>query len=71
MTNQLSYVRKPGRLTCAWVPTGNSRTPLRCVWSATMPRSAASTANSPSTDEVGGIKPVCVEETTLEVPTEP
>jgi hypothetical protein len=28
----LSATRNPGQLTCAWVPTGDSRTPLVCVW---------------------------------------
>jgi hypothetical protein len=28
----LSAIRNPGQLTCAWVPTGDSRTPLVCVW---------------------------------------
>jgi hypothetical protein len=28
----LSAIRSPGQLTCAWVPTGDSRTPLVCVW---------------------------------------
>jgi hypothetical protein len=52
---KISIVRKPARLACVWVPTGNSRTLLLCVWSTVM-ISAASTANSTSTDEVGELR---------------
>ncbi|MGO8719822.1 MAG: hypothetical protein ACLQMO_11465 [Acidobacteriaceae bacterium] len=27
-----STARKTDRLICVWVPTGNPRTPLTCVW---------------------------------------
>ena len=33
MNNTLvSTTRPTGRLICVWVPTGNSRAPLACVW---------------------------------------
>jgi hypothetical protein len=32
MNNTLLTTRKTGRMTCVWVPTGNPRTPLACVW---------------------------------------
>jgi hypothetical protein len=28
----LSAIRNPTRLTCTWVPTGNARAPLACIW---------------------------------------
>jgi hypothetical protein len=28
----LSTIRVPRRLICVWVPTGNPRTPLACIW---------------------------------------
>ena len=32
MNNKLLTIRKIEGLTCAWVPTGDIRTPLACVW---------------------------------------
>jgi hypothetical protein len=32
MNTVLSAIGNHGRLTCAWVPTGNPRTPLVCIW---------------------------------------
>lgn len=32
MNNILLMTRKTARMTCAWVPTGDPRTPLACVW---------------------------------------
>jgi hypothetical protein len=32
MNNILSKTQKSGRLTCAWVPTGDAKSPLACVW---------------------------------------
>jgi hypothetical protein len=54
MNNKLLSIRKPGRVTCAWVPTGDIRMPLACVWvEAETPRTA-STRSSSSNDEFGG-----------------
>jgi hypothetical protein len=33
----LSAIRNPGRLTCTWVPTGNARAPLACIWKEAAP----------------------------------
>jgi len=48
----LSAIRNPGRLTCAWVPTGNARTPLACVWKEA---SASLGRTDPSSPQEGGI----------------
>ncbi len=32
MNNNILTLQKTTRLTCAWVPTGNPRNPLACVW---------------------------------------
>ena len=51
MTNNILTLRKTGRLVCAWVATGNPRTPLACVWvdpDARGDTKAASSSNIPS-----------------------
>jgi hypothetical protein len=53
MNNKLLTFRKTGRMTCAWVCTGDAKIPLACVWVAA-PK-AASTASA-SKDEVGGVR---------------
>jgi hypothetical protein len=32
MQNKLVLIRNTVRLTCVWVPTGDSNRPLTCVW---------------------------------------
>ncbi len=32
MNTILLAIRKPGQLTCTWVPTGDPRAPLVCIW---------------------------------------
>jgi len=51
MINKLHLVQKTVLLTCIWVPTGNPRMPLVCVWT----ESKASQANPDAfaTDETG------------------
>jgi hypothetical protein len=56
MNNKLLTIRKTGRLTCVWVPTGNIRTPLACVWVEADTFHAASAAPSSSNDEPGGMR---------------
>ena len=56
MYNLLAIVRELGRLACIWVPTGNSRTPLMCVWSVVKSSRVTSTAPSSSNDETGGLR---------------
>lgn len=42
MKNTLFAVRNPGRLVCIWRLTGDSKTPLVCVWlEAADPRAAS------------------------------
>jgi hypothetical protein len=49
MNNTLFAIRKPGRMTCAWIPTGDSKAPLVRVWfEAHDPRAASAI---PSSDE--------------------
>ena len=48
----LSAIRNPSRLTCAWVPTGNPRAPLACIWRGT---SASLGRTDPSSPQEGGI----------------
>lgn len=53
MKNNLHLIRKTLRLSCTWIPTGNLKRPLACVWvEAGAPR-AASTATADS--EAGGL----------------
>ena len=51
MINKLHLVQKTVLLTCIWVPTGNPRMPLVCVW--TESKTAQATPNTSSTDETG------------------
>jgi hypothetical protein len=46
MNNILLTTRKTGRMTCAWVPTGNPKKPLTCVWTDAEASLAAPTATS-------------------------
>ena len=47
MKKNLYLVQKPVRLTCAWVPTGDAKKPLVCVWGTSATHSvAAVTVNS-------------------------
>jgi hypothetical protein len=48
----LSAIRNPSRLTCAWVPTGNARAPLACIWKEA---SASLERTDPSSPQEGGI----------------
>ena len=50
----LLMLRKPARLTCVWTPTGNSRTPLACVWVEANADSSCKDA-SPSNDGKRGM----------------
>lgn len=53
MNNTLFAIRNPGRMICAWIPTGDSRSPLVCVWlEAGHPR-AASTMSSVDREPTG------------------
>jgi hypothetical protein len=54
MNSKLLSIRKTGRLTCAWVPTGDIQTPLACVWVEAETARTASARSSASNDELGG-----------------
>jgi len=51
MNNKLHLVQKAVFVTCSWVPTGDPRMPLACVWTRSKTAQTASTASSP--DETG------------------
>ena len=52
MKNTLFAVRNPGRLVCIWRLTGDSKTPLVCVWLEADPR-AVSPMSSLDKERVG------------------
>jgi hypothetical protein len=56
MNNILLMTRKTARMTCAWVPTGDPRTPLACVWTDPDSSLATSTAEFSPTDDAGGLR---------------
>jgi hypothetical protein len=56
MNNKLLAIRKTGRMTRVWVPTGNIRTPLACVWVEADTFHTDSAAPSSSNDEPGGMR---------------
>jgi hypothetical protein len=49
-------IRKTGRITCAWVPTGNAKSPLACVWREVEPSLASSTTHTSANSKVGGMR---------------
>jgi hypothetical protein len=55
MNNKVFTFRKTRRMTCAWVSTGDAKTPLACVWMEAEAPGAASTP-SLSEDEAGGMR---------------
>jgi hypothetical protein len=55
MNNNLSAIRNPGQLACAWAPTGNARMPLACIWREASPSQAERTDPSSLKNEPGGI----------------
>jgi TnpA family transposase len=56
MNNNRFTIRKTGRMTCAWVPTGNTKTPLACVWGDAETSCTASATSSFSNDEAQGMR---------------
>jgi hypothetical protein len=57
MTNKILTLRTTGRLTCTWVPTGNPRNPLACVWTETAARNSSTAA--PSSNANSRRVPLC------------
>ena len=53
MINKLYLVQKTVSLTCRWVPTGNPKMPLACVWAGSTIAQAVSTASP--TDEAARV----------------
>jgi hypothetical protein len=51
MKDTLHLVQDTFHLTCKWVPTGDERKPLACVW--TEPKNAQAAITSSSNDEAG------------------
>jgi hypothetical protein len=53
MNNTLFAIRNPGRLVCTWRLTGDSKTPLACVWLETADPKAASPISSLDKERAG------------------
>jgi hypothetical protein len=53
--NVFSTIRNSRQLRCTWVPTGDSRTPLVCVWKEASPSLVTHTDQSSLADDIGGI----------------
>ena len=51
--NTLFAIRNPGRLVCTWRPTGDSKTPLVCVWLEVDDPKAASPKSPPNKERAG------------------
>ena len=69
MDNILSTIRNNRRVTCAWVPTGNLKTPLECVWTEAQPSLADCPDRFSPNEEGGEIRFVYLEEVAHEVAT--
>jgi hypothetical protein len=54
MMNKLHLIQRPRRLACSWVPTGDPKMPLICVWAESKAPQDISAAFS--TDEAGRIQ---------------
>lgn len=50
-----SAIRTPAQLTCVWVPTGDARRPLMCVWKEASASLLGHTDQPPLKDELWGI----------------
>jgi hypothetical protein len=55
MTNKLHLIQNPVLLTRHWLPTGDPKMPLACIWKASKHFQSASTASA--TDENLGEPP--------------
>jgi hypothetical protein len=58
MNTNFPTIRKTGRITCAWVPTGDAKAPLACVWMEAEPSCASSTTHA-SADRAPGAMRLC------------
>jgi hypothetical protein len=55
MYNNILILQNPHQLTCVWVPTGDLRTPLACMWVEANAQSNFKEASS-SNDESRGMR---------------
>ncbi len=55
MKNKLVLIRNTVRLTCVWVPTGDVKKPLACVWVETQ---ASQALNHAVLEDEAGSEPV-------------
>jgi hypothetical protein len=53
MNNTLFAIRNRGRMRCAWIPSGDSRSPLICVWLETGYPGAVSTTSIEDEEPAG------------------
>ena len=51
MKTKLYLFQRAGRLACRWIPTGDPRMPLACIWTGSKAAQAAPDASS--TEEAG------------------
>lgn len=56
MNNICFTTHKTGRLTCVWLPTGDVRSPLVCIWMETDLLSGSSPKHKSSDAEVDGMQ---------------
>ncbi len=56
MTHKSMNLRPTAPVICAWRLTGDSRTPLACVWTAVENINPARIAPSPAETEEGGMR---------------
>src|ERR1700730_322419 len=61
MNDKLLTLGKARHLTCAWVSTGDAKTPLACVWVDAETSCTAPSAQTASNDESGGDESVRLE----------
>jgi hypothetical protein len=58
--NKLHLIRKTVRLTCTWVPTGDAKRPLACVWAPSKaPRAGNTQSSERETSKIGGRMHLC------------
>jgi len=56
MSNKLFRLQKTGHLSCVWAPTGETKTPLACLWIEVDPAPTASSATSSPDNKEGGMR---------------
>jgi hypothetical protein len=56
VNSTLVTIQKTGRLTCAWVPTGDPKSPLACVWREVELPHGSSSGHMSTNIEVGELR---------------